>query len=407
MATLARSVAEVLRRFGAAYLQSHLLSTPQAKAWRGIVACRTAALGGERLDCDHCSHSHWQYHSCRNRHCPQCGARAKEAWLQGRLNEVLDVPYCHLVFTLPHSLNGLYGAHPHWVIDTLFACTAQTLAEFAANPKWMGVAAGTPAFSLVLHTWTQDLRRHIHLHAVMASGVLGRDGQWHTPARKPDFLFPVQALSKVFRGKFMAALKAAHEAGKMGRDPQADEQSWRARQRQLYQHDWVVYAKTPLGGPAQVLEYLSRYTHRTAISNERIRSINEHEVAFTVRSDDHGANRNAKRSVRLDGTEFVRRFMLHILPTGIKRIRHYGVLASACKGVKLAAARAALQMPAPNPQAIESAQAFMARVSKIDVLLCPCCKVGRLQVTAVLVGLGRLAAPGNPAKFPPQSRGPP
>ena len=407
MAPLARSVAEVLRQFGPAYLATHILNTPQAKAWRGIVACRTPALGGQQLSCDTCGHSHWQYHSCRNRHCPQCGARAKDAWLQGRLAEVLPVPYTHLVFTLPHCLNALYGAHPHWVIDTLFACTAQTLSQFAANPQWMGVAAGTPAFSLVLHSWTQDLRRHIHLHAVMACGVLGQDGQWHTPARKPDFLFPVQALSKVFRGKFMAALKAAHEAGKMGRDPQADEQSWRARQRQLYQHEWVVYAKTPLGGPAQVLEYLSRYTHRTAISNERIRFINEHEVAFTVRSDDHGANRNAKRLVRLDGPEFVRRFLLHILPTGTKRIRHYGVLASSCKGVKLPAARLALQMPAANPQVSESAQAFLARVAKIDVLLCPCCKVGRLQVTAVLVGLGRLAAPGNPAKFPPQSRGPP
>jgi hypothetical protein len=389
------TVADALRRFGAAYLQSHLLSTPQAKAWRGIVACRTAALGGQQLACDTCGHSHWQYHSCRNRHCPQCGARAKDAWLQGRLGEVLPVPYCHLVFTLPHSLNGLYGAHPRWVIDTLFACTAQTLAEFAANPRWMGASNGTSAFSLVLHTWTQDLRRHIHLHAVMACGVLGKDGQWCTPTRKPDFLFPVDALSSVFRGKFVAALKAAHEAGKIGRDPQADGRSWRARQRQLYKHDWVVYAKTPLGGPAQVLEYLSRYTHRTAIGNERIRAVNDTGVAFTVRADDRGANCSAKRLVRMQGTEFVRRFLLHVLPTGIKRIRHYGVLASACKGVKLPAARLALQMPAPNPQAMESAQAFLVRVAQMDAALCPCCKVGRLKVVASLAGLPCLSAPGS------------
>ena len=402
---MAGTVADVLRQHGPAYLQSHLLSTPQAKAWRGIVACRTAALGGQRLECDACGHSHWQYHSCRNRHCPQCGAWAKDAWLQGRLNEVLDVPYCHLVFTLPHSLNGLYGAHPRWVIDTLFACTAQTLAEFAANPQWMGVAGGTPAFSLVLHTWTQDLRLHIHLHAVMACGVLGQDGNgcdtWHTPARKPGFLFPVQALSRVFRGKFLAALARAHKDGQIARDREGADGPWRARQRQLYQHDWVVYAKTPLGGPAQVLEYLSRYTHRTAISNERIRSINGQQVAFTARSDNNGG----KRLVRLDGPEFVRRFMLHVLPTGIKRIRHYGVLASACKGVKLAAARAALQMLPSNRQALESAHAFMARVAKFDVGLCPCCGQGRLRVTAVLVGLGRLPAPG--AALVPQNRGPP
>ena len=182
---MAGSVAEVLRQFGAAYLAAHALSTPQAKAWRGIVACRTAALGGQQLSCDACGHIHWQYHSCRNRHCPQCGARAKDAWLQDRLVEVLPVPYAHLVFTLPHSLNGLYDAHPRWLIDTLFACTAQTLSQFAAAPKWMdraqGQGAGTPAFSLVLHGWTQDLRRHIHLHAVMACGALGKDGQWQTP----------------------------------------------------------------------------------------------------------------------------------------------------------------------------------------------------------------------------------
>ena len=411
--TAMATLADALRQHGAAYLQSHTLSTPQAKAWRGIVACRTPALGGQQLSCDTCGHSHWQYHSCRNRHCPSCGMRAKDAWLQGRLAEVLPVPYCHLVFTLPHSLNALYGAHPRWVIDTLFACTAQTLAEFAANPRWMGVAGGTPAFSLVLHTWTQDLAAHIHLHAVMACGVLGKDGngcdRWHTPVRKPDFLFPVEALSPVLRGKFLAALAAAHQAGQLERDPQGEDGPWRNRQRQLYQHDWVVYAKTPLGGPAQVLAYLSRYTHRTAISNERIRSINDREVAFTVRGDGKGdkpgAKRRGKHLVRLDGPEFVRRFMLHILPTGSKRIRHYGVLASACKGVKLPAARAALQMPAANPQAIESAQAFMARVAKIDVALCPCCGQGRLRVTAVLVGLGRLPAPG--AALVPQNRGPP
>ena len=191
MATLA----DALRQHGAAYLAQHTLSTAQAKAWRGIVACRTAALGGQQLACDACGHSHWQYHSCRNRHCPQCGARAKDAWLRGRLTEVLPVPYAHQVFTLPHSLNGLYGAHPRWVIDTLFGCAAQTLLEFAANPKWMTATDGAPALSLVLHTWTQDLQRHIHVHAVMACGVLGHDGHWHRPTRKPDFLFPVHALS--------------------------------------------------------------------------------------------------------------------------------------------------------------------------------------------------------------------
>ena len=398
---MAGTVANALRQFGPAYLATHALNTPQAKAWRGIVACRTAALGGERLDCDTCGHRQWQYHSCRNRHCPQCGMRAKDAWLQGRLSEVLDVPYVHLVFTVPHCLNALYGAHPRWVIDTLFACTAQTLTEFAANPKWMGVAGGKPAFSLVLHTWTQDLLVHLHVHGVMACGVLDLDGQWCPPARKPDYLFPVEALSAVFRGKFMEALRQARRDGQIERDPQAPEALWRERQRQLYKHDWVVYAKAPLGGPAQVLEYLSRHTHRTAISNERIRALTAKEVAFKVRTNDKGG----KRLERLDGQEFVRRFLLHILPTGLKRIRHYGVLAPSCKAVQLTAARQSLHMPQPSLRAMESAHDFMARVVKIDVHLCPCCKAGRIRVTQVLLGPSRL--PALCSNLLPQRQGPP
>ncbi|MFA6064209.1 MAG: IS91 family transposase [Gallionella sp.] len=395
------NLADVLRQFGSPYLDQHTLSGAQAKAWRAIVACRTSELGGQHLTCDSCGHSHWQYHSCRNRHCPQCGTRAKDVWLQGRLAEVLPVPYAHLVFTLPHSLNVLYGVHSRWVIDTLFGSVAQTLSEFAANPKWMGCKNGSPAFSLVLHTWTQDLQRHIHVHAVMACGVLNQQGQWSTPTRKPDFLFPVHALSRVFRGKFMTALAIAHREGEIEQDPQSTNIAWCERQKALYRHDWVVYAKTPLGGAAQVLEYLSRYTHRTAISNERIRSLDAEQVVFTVRADDKGG----KRMRRLEGTEFVRRFLLHVLPKGIKRLRHYGVLASACKGVKLGAARQALQMPVINPRAVESARDFMMRVAKVDVMLCPCCKTGRLRVIDVLAGNRRLSAPGG--VLIQQSRGPP
>jgi hypothetical protein len=291
--------------------------------------------------------------------------------------------------------------HTRWVIDTLFACTAQTLQEFAANGKWMTSTDGTSAFSLVLHTWTQNLQRHIHLHAVMACGVLAKEGHWAAPARKPDFLFPVHALSRVFRGKFMVALAIAHKNGDIEHDPQREGAPWRARQKLLYQHDWVVYAKTPLGGPAQVLEYLSRYTHRTAISNERIRCVSKNEVTFMVRANDKGG----KRLEKLDGAEFVRRFLLHVLPGGIKRIRHYGVLASACKKIKLNAARLALQMPAIDHQAMESAQEFMARVARIDVLRCPYCKVGTLHVVATLAGSAQLPAPGN--TITTQSRGPP
>jgi hypothetical protein len=387
------ALAEVLRQGGAAYLRTHTLSTPQARAWRAICACRTPLLGGQRLACAACGHSHWHYHSCRNRHCPQCGARAKDAWLQGRLAEVLEVPYTHLVFTLPHSLNSLYRASPKWLIETLFASVATTLKAFAANARWMGVAGGQPAFSLVLHTWSQDLSQHLHLHAVMACGVL-QDGQWHRPTRSPDFLFPVHALSTVFRAQFMAALRALAQGGQAPQDASLTPSGRKA----LMRTPWVVYAKTPLGGPAQVLEYLSRYTHRTAISNERIRAVNPKEVRFTARADFAGG----KRLITLPIEEFIGRFLLHILPGGTQRVRHYGVLANGCKKTQLAQARAALQQPAPNRQASESAQAFMARVAKVQTATCPQCK-GPLQVVQTLAGVKHLPAPGQ-AHSP---RGPP
>jgi len=309
------------------------------------------------------------------------------------------VPYTHLVFTLPHQLNALYGTHPRWVIDTLFTSTAATLAEFAADPRWMGASDGTPAFSLVLHTWSQELRRHIHLHAVRACGVL-REGAWQRPRRSADFLFPVQALSRVLRGKFLQALTQAHASGPIERDRPESTDAWRERLRTLYRHDWVVYAKTPLGGPAQVLEYLSRYTHRTAISNERIRAVTDTEVLFTVRADAHGG----KKCMRLAGAEFVRRVLLHVLPTGIKRIRHYGVLAAGCKGEKLDAARQALQTPAAHPQALESARDFLARVARIDAQQCPRCASGRLRCVHTMAAPRQLPEPGA---MESHNRGPP
>jgi hypothetical protein len=397
MATLA----DVLRQFGAAYLAQCTLSTPQAKAWRAIVACRTSALGGHRVQCDQCGHSHAVYHSCRNRHCPQCGTQAKDAWLQARLGEVLPVPYAHLVFTLPHALNALYGAHPHWVIDTLFACSAQTLQEFAANPKWLG---GRMALTLVLHTWTQDLQRHLHVHGVMACGALTTEGQWQSPTRSPRFLFPVHALSKVFRGKFMAALEQARQCKVLPRDPQRGHDDWNKRQRMLYRHAWVVYAKTPLGGPNEVLSYLARYTHRTALSNERIVRVDAHHVKLRVRADANGG----KRIVKLAGVEFLRRFLLHVLPTGIKRIRHYGLLAPAAKRIQLAQARAALNVPMAHPIAIESVQAFMLRVARQDIAQCPDCQNGRLRAVEVLGALRHLPDPNGQAHaIVPACRGPP
>lgn len=422
------TLAAVLQQHGGAYLRTHTLSTPQSKAWRAVCACRTPALGGQRLVCDHCDHSHWQYHSCRNRHCPSCGARAKEAWLQARVAQVLDVPYTHLVFALPHEFNALYRQQPRAVIDALFASVAQTLNSFAANPRWMGVAGGQAAFTLVLHTWSQDLGLHIHLHAIMACGVLAQGvgeymAQWHTPFKRADYLFPTRALSRVWRGKFMdrvcpllhghATQDEQTEMGEPTRVALAPKDS-----RALWKKDWVVYAKTPLGGAAQVLAYLSRYTHRTAIGNERIRSISDTQVVFTARAkakagngagaQNTGQEGKQKRRVRLTGEEFIRRFVQHVLPTGLKRIRHYGLLAN-CQGHRLALARAALSMPALSPAATECAQVFMQRVAQTQIRQCPACIHGRLVVVQVLVGARHLPVPGQAGCGPStcHTRGPP
>jgi hypothetical protein len=374
---MSTTLAEVLRTFGPAYLREHALSTPQARAWRAIVACRTPALGGQHLRCDGCGAEQWRWHSCRNRHCPQCQSRQRDAWRAARLSELLDVPYCHLVFTLPHEINALATVHARWVYDTLMQCTATTLTEFAANPRWLG---GVSAFTLVLHTWTQDLRRHLHVHALMACGglQLGADGAraWVRPKRSPTFLFPVHALSRVFRAKFLQALQAAIEAGALPRDPADTDLARRQRVQALRRHDWVVYAKTPLAGPATVLDYLSRYTHRTAIGNERLVGIDGGNVLVRVRAPDA----RAKRTIAMDGKRFIGRLLQHVLPPGFKRIRHYGLLAPAAKTQRLALARQLLAMPRANPQAREDAQAFMRRVAAVEIACCPHCRCGRWHV---------------------------
>ena len=397
---MATTLAEVLRHFGPDYLRTHALSTAQARAWRAIVSCRTPALGGQLMRCDAGGAQQWRWHSCRNRHCPQCQSRARDAWRAARLGELLEVPYCHLVFTLPHQLNALAAVHARWVYDTLLQCAATTLTEFAANPRWLG---GVGAFTLVLHSWTQDLRRHLHVHALMACGALRLDadgaGAWVSPKRAPNFLFPVHALSRVFRGKFLQALDQAAHAGALPRDPADTNLARHQRVRALRRHEWVVYAKTPLAGPAAVLDYLARYTHRTAIGNERLVAIAGDRVLLRVRADGSGG----KRTIALDGQQFIGRLLQHVLPPGFKRIRHYGLLAPAAKTRRLALARRLLAMPAANPQAREDAQAFMRRVAALEIACCPHCKIGRWRVLEQLPADRAALA----ALTPTACRGPP
>ena len=292
------------------------------------------------------------------------------------------------MFTLPHDLNGLIAAAPRPLYETLFAAVSATLTEFAANPRHLG---GVPAFSLVLHTWKQDLGRHVHLHALVAGGALTASGEWISP--KKGFLFPVTALSRVFRGKFVAGLEALRSADRLaGRV--ATPADWQRLRQRLHVHDWVVYAKQPLGGPEAVLDYLGRYTHRVAISNERIVGIDGKDVLLRVRADPASGK---KRVIRLPGAEFIDRFLQHVLPAGFKRIRHYGLLSPARKKDALAAARAALDVPPPQMAVIESVAEFMQRVAHIEHTRCPHCKIGQFRVVASLL----------PKRDLPNPRGPP
>ena len=356
-------LADIVRRYGAAFRATHRLCAVQHRALRAIEQCRTAALGGELRQCDACGKQRYVYHSCRNRHCPKCQTRAKERWLAERRAELLPVAYYHLVFTLPHELNALAQHRPRELYAMLFASASETLIEFGRNARWLG---GEIAATLVLHTWGQTLSQHVHVHCLVAAGALDAAGQWVRSRR--GFLFPVKALSAVFRGKFLAAL------GKLPAPP--------ALLVALRAKPWVVYAKRPFAGPQQVLEYLGRYTHRTAISNERLVSAQADSVRFRYKDYAHGERR---RIMQLEPIEFLRRFALHVLPRGFNRIRHYGLLANRNKATLLSRARAALQAPASSQRtgAPESVRAFWQRVAGIDIERCPRCHHGTLRLIAV------------------------
>ena len=370
-------LAEVFAHHGAAYQATHHLVPVQHRAIAAIQACRTERLGGHLERCDACGRLRYHYHSCRNRHCPKCQRLAKERRLAARRAELLPVPYFHLVFTLPHELNPLAQGNPRALYALLFQSVSDTLIEFGENPRWAG---GTIAATLVLHTWGQTLSQHLHIHALIAAGALAPDGHWISSRR--GFLFPVTALSPVFRGKFLAGLKKLFSGGTLklaaSSAPLADPPAQRSMLRALREKPWVVYAKRPFAGPAQVLDYLGRYTHRVAISNNRLVSCSHTEVRFRYRDYAHG---NRRKVMTLTPAEFIRRFLLHVLPSGFMRIRHYGILANRAKREKLAHARAALDyQPTPQPPEPESVATFWLRVAALDIHQCPHCKAGRMIV---------------------------
>jgi hypothetical protein len=375
-------VADIFRAGGTAYRHTHALSRAQRRAMRAIETCRTAALGGHRETCDTCGVERLAYNSCRNRHCPKCQTLAKERWLAARRAELLPVEYFHVVFTLPHTLNALAQGNPRVLYTLLFHTVAATLTTFGRDPRHLGGELGGTA---ILHTWGQNLSQHLHLHCVVPGGALSPDGaRWIAAPR--GFLFPVRALAQVFRGKYLAALQRAFTTGQLvfagsvaGLAEPAAFAAWLA---DLRQHAWVVYAKRPFGGPTQVLEYLGRYTHRVAISNERLVSHDEGLVRFRWKDYADGAQ---TKVMALAAEEFIRRFLLHVVPGGFVRIRHFGFLANRARGAKLAQCRALLgPPPAPAAAASESVAALMLRLTGIDIARCPLCPQGRLHVTEIL-----------------------
>ena len=369
----------IVRRHGQALRAQCRLSTTQERALRAIERCRSAALGGQLLRCERCGAQQYRFHSCRNRHCPKCQSLARERWLAAQRADLLPVGYFHLVFTLPEPLRPLCMGNPRALYALLFRTVTATLQAFGADPRWLGGEIGA---TLLLHTWTQKLDYHPHVHVLLPGGALA--GHTWIGARRA-FLFPVQALSKCFRGKFLAGLdrlftdQRLRLAGSTAPLAQrAERLCWFA---QLRSTAWVVYAKASLAAPEQVLDYLARYTHRTALSNERILSVDDTSVRLSWRDRAHG---NRRRVLYLAPLEFLARFVRHVLPAGFTRIRHIGFLASRRKRDALQAAREALNAPAPAPVAMESAEAYCLRVIGIDLHQCPVCQQGRLILVETL-----------------------
>jgi len=361
-------VADVFRCHGDAYRRAHdgRLGRVERRVMSAIELCRTAALGGHTELCSECGLVRCAYNSCRNRHCPKCQGQARAEWLAARRAELLPVPYFHVVFTLPAPVAEIAFQNKGTVYAILFRTAAETLRTIAADPRHLGAEIGLVA---VLHTWGQNLHHHPHVHCVVPGGGPSLDGtRWI--ACRPGFFLPVRVLSRLFRRLFLDQLRAAFEAGELGFFGQltelAEPAAFARRLRELRRVEWVVYAKPPFGGPAQVLAYLGRYTHRVAIANSRLVSVSDREVAFHWKDYRHHGK---AKVMTLDPQEFIRRFLLHTLPDGFHRIRHYGFLANAQRAEKVAHCRKLLDAPPPEPAAEQAVDAAPLRPHH----RCPCC----------------------------------
>ncbi len=379
-------VADILRLHGEAFRQAYPQSLDQRRVAADLVSCRTAALGGHVDRCDACGFSDVSYNSCRNRHCPKCQAAARRAWLDDRQKELLTVPYFHVVFTIPAALANLALLNKRVVYEILFRTASRTLLTIAKDPKRLGARIG---FLAVLHTWGQNLFHHPHLHCVVPAGGLSVDGQAWVSCRRGFFL-PVRVLSRLYRRLFLTELANAYAGGELALpgdlSPLQEPAAFARLVASLRKPEWVVYAKEPFGGPSQVLAYLGRYTHRVAISNDRLLDVDGGKVSFRYKDYRNG---NADKVMTLDADEFLRRFFLHVLPKGFVRIRHFGLFAnrtrkksvSRCRSL-LAVSQAQAHVPASvelqGPLALGDVR-DEARTSFVDDRRCPTCSISRLR----------------------------
>lgn len=373
-------IADIFRRHGEAYRRAHdgHLNRIEQRVMSAIELCRTAALGGHTEVCSDCGLIRCAYNSCRNRHCPKCQGHARAAWLAARQADLLPVPYFHVVFTLPASVAEIAFQNKEVVYTILFKAAAETLRTIAADAKHLGAEIGLLA---VLHTWGQNLHHHPHVHCVVPGGGPSLDGARWVGCR-PGFFLPIRVLSRLFRRLFLEALQGAFEAGELSffgdLTGLAEPDTFAAKLRALRKIEWVVYAKPPFGGPAQVLAYLSRYTHRVAIANSRITEITERSVSFRWKDYRHHGK---TKVMTLDADEFIRRFLQHTLPDGFHRIRHYGFLANGQRAAKIALCRKLLAVPSPEPQTTADAEAIGSPGAPPSDT-CPCC--GGTMITLVV-----------------------
>ncbi len=391
-------VADILFRFWKSYQQTYALTRSQKRIAEDIMFCRSVGMGGHFNRCDHCHHIEISYNSCRNRHCPKCQALTKADWLEQRQADLLPTPYLHSVFTLPHELNCLVLGNKKILLNALFAAVKRTFRIFSNDPRHH--LLGTLGYTAVLHTWDQRMNCHYHLHCLSPAGVYQPESQTWIPARY-KFLFPVKALSRVFRGIYLSLLRKAYQKGHLdffGKlAPLGEPQEFSNLLSLLRQKEWVVFSKPPFKSPRFVLDYLGRYTHRVAISNHRIKQIDGERVLFSYKKRQFKGNQYTcqTRLCNLDGETFIRRFLLHELPSGFMRIRHFGFLGNNCKQDRLVEIREAIGVSGPSPQRPQkrSAAQRMLELTGIDITLCKRCGVGRLKKVREFEGVYRKTLP--------------